>query len=1073
MRVEQELAYAEHDGLSGAQRHLHVPRPQLVEEIGEGLRREGVVVLRAPWGYGKTTLLRDFAQYARERCARPIVSVDFSSPEVMAYMSGSDGELGRFLADDAQDGRGQGEPQDAGVGRHKERDPHRPVRIPSRYVRRASRAIWLHLRWLSSQWCRGLSSGVQACPQEAFGAPVVLVDDLPKLDAAGVADLARAFRFWSSRGAMLVVACTPSAGLDTRTMPRALFLGPDMLGVSPQETGMWVRRLSIARDIDVESASNGVPMLVGACARVRSGDAGGDLGFLHACELVMSHVLAEPLSPCVSQARRAMAVLGQGRLSEVLSLGIAVSGRELEELAANYPVLGVDFARGTFRCPPLVPAPSFSCVRLCVEDDERLGAKCVERLLGRGEAQRAGAVLGFLPPLSRARLLEAHPAGFADVLGGEVVCQTLDDAQARGFVPGEGSARLRSFSRLCRDAPPEGATGGFAADVACVLAFWQRFAGPTRSCGQACEAVADIVAELGEAGLVGDVARYEQALVRLESLLASRPDEGLGEAVLCCHAAVCGVFAGCAGRVRAWLAPLVQRVRVLRANPSVPGGVADALLSACLVLAGDAEEPPGPALSCSELDAVRACKKCLTDLQVGFGVSLCAAVEAFLLMLSGDAPRAEPLADTQLRRWSQSGCCLGQAMARLSMAACCLAQARPSQARGHAAVAFGVAQRMRLPRLERVSRLFLIVALLVGHSVSEIGEHELAVCSQCGAQRGRADVVLLLSEAVLAAGRGDADEARDALEAFVGKADPVQMRLAVCVAGQMGDARRQMVECMPAELLREYRALREPRRRPSRAPMRDEAGAPAGAPLLAGCDRGLSVSVFGCLGGKLNGRPIESGEWGRTKGLYLTCLLALAPSGRMARSDLADILYSSTGRRQRASALGTTLSCLRTALGQVSGGPEYIVGSMGTLGLNYTLVSSDVARFEAQATALLARRDELTVRETVEECDALVRLFGTGPDARLAELHESVARRCEQLCDLFAECMLAAVDACYVRGEFEAALGFARHAALVAPDRADVADACDVVLRARARKAELHAGGLASPAEPPALAVRA
>ena len=56
-----------------------------------------------------------------------------------------------------------------------------------------------------------------------------------------------------------------------------------MLGVSEQEMGMWARWLSIARDVDVKELTNGVPALVGACARIRTSDARCDAGFLHTC----------------------------------------------------------------------------------------------------------------------------------------------------------------------------------------------------------------------------------------------------------------------------------------------------------------------------------------------------------------------------------------------------------------------------------------------------------------------------------------------------------------------------------------------------------------------------------------------------------------------------------------------------------------------------------------------------------------------------------------------------------------------------------------------------------------------
>ena len=437
---------------------------------------------------------------------------------------------------------------------------------------------------------------------------------------------------------------------------------------------------------------------------------------------------------------------------------------------------------------------------------------------------------------------------------------------------------------------------------------------------------------------------------------------------------------------------------------------------------------------------------------MGFGVSLCACIEALLLVMSGDEARADALIDVQMRRWSQAGCCLGQAIARLGKAHCALVQNHPFQAREHAALALGIAQKLRYPRLERLSRLYLVVALIRRGDKYEIGEHELVVRAQADARRGHEGASLLLARALIDVSQKDFAVAREGLEALAALGNPMQLRLAALVGRALGSDREAFVACMPRELLREYGAVRDARRRPTRLSVDDDACLFAESAGLLNPDRGLFLQVFGMMGGTLNGRRLQQCDWGRTKGMFIACLLALRPDGRILRDELADVLYSSETHQQRMSAFNTTLSCLRTALGQTGGGPEYIIGSMGTLGLNYSIVDTDVRRFEQATTGLLAQHNEMTLRELIDECNSLVRLFGLGPDERLAELGEPVARRVEQLRDRFADCMLVAVDACYARGEFDMALGFARHADLAAPGRGDVEAAYNQTLQARARK---------------------
>ena len=1062
MEAESELGYAGQDRTFRAAQRSLVPRPQLLDEIDEGLSREGIVVLRAPWGYGKTTLLREYASRALQTHACTVVNVDFASPEVMAYMAGSDGELERALVRgghrDADEEQGAidrahapSRAEDAACVKSRHGRKPAPLRVPARYVHRASRTVWLHLRGFAVPWARAVGAGQKdACEREETR-PLLLIDNLPRLEHDQVTDFARALHFWASRGAHVVIACVPSSGLDPRVLPHAHFLGPDMLGASEQEMGMWARWLSIARDVDVKELTNGVPALVGACARIRTSDARCDVGFLHTCEHVMSHVLVEPLAHGADLARRAMMVLGHGRLSDVAAVGALCESRELEELAFNFPMLGIDSMRGLFCCPPLVLGTGYSCVRMCVEDDEKLGGRCVELLLRRGEVQRAGLILGFLPPRERARLLEAHPAEFADVLVPEMIGESVEASRMRGFPVGAGHEQLQAFADICRDKRPGEEPCGFAGDIAAVLGFWQGFAGfaPRRDDDSA----AGLVNELGQAGLAADIERYTCALARLEGLLAARKQDGLGEAALRCHAALCGILCGQAGRARAWLAPFAERKRGFRFNPSVPSGVADALLAACVALAGHAEElASSKTPTVPTLDSVRASKRYLEDRQVGFGVSLCACIEALLFVTGGDEARAEVLIDVQMRRWSQAGCCLGQAIARLGKAHCALVQNHPFQAREHAALALGIAQKLRYPRLERLSRLYLVVALIRRGDKYEIGEHELVVRSQADARRGHEGASLLLARALIDASQKDLAAAREGLEALAALGNPMQLRLAALVGRALGSDREAFVACMPRELLREYGAVRDARRRPTRLSVDDDACLLAESTGLLNPDRGLSLQVFGMMGGTLNGRRLQQCDWGRTKGMFIACLLALRPDGRILRDELADVLYSSETHQQRMSAFNTTLSCLRTALGQTGGGPEYIIGSMGTLGLNYSIVDTDVRRFEQATTGLLAQHDEMTLHELIDECNSLVHLFGLGPDERLAELGEPVARRVEQLRDRFADCMLVAVDACYARGEFDMALGFARHADLAAPGRGDVEAAYNQTLQARARK---------------------
>ncbi len=1042
-----------------------VPRVQLLDEIDEGLDREGIVVLKAPWGYGKTMLLRECAQRAREMSVRPVASVEFASPEVMGFLEGNDAELVRALMGTPRKDGASGEPgvaveagQAAGmaslqVTRRKGRARQRALQdAPERYACRASRAVWLHIRAAAGAWCRGLESSTDVQGQRQC-APLVLIDDLPPLDAAASADFCAAVCFWASRGARVVVACTPGAAPGPGLLRRALVLGSDFLGVGIEEVGMWRRWLAVASDLDVGGLTNGVPMLVSACARVHTADPLLDKSYQNSCERLLCHALAEPLARPALTVVRAMVILGQGRLSELGAVGASCDRAFLEQLSEGYPLFGIDLARGRFSCPAMAVRAGYSSVRMCVEDDADLAVRCCEALMARGDDARAADVLGFMPAAQRCALLEAHPAQLADVVDVDVALACVEGAAARREDLPCGLQAMADFLELCRGGASLRQCCGFAAPIHEVLDFWYRFAGFACPEGAPAE-VSDLVSRLGQAGLLGDADGVVAGLEELGEELARAGVEELPAAVLRCHAVACAVLAGCSARGRTWLAPHAQHLRSRRTRAQVPDGIADALTSAALALAAYAEElPSSGAQAFSDIEAVRVSRRYLEDRQIVFGVYFCAAAEALMLVGTGDEARADALLDESLRHWTGVGSWLGQAYARLGKAQCALVQNRPAQGRGHAAIALGIGQRLRFARLESTARLLLSVSLLRCHDLREIGEHELATQAQLSAQRGEAQASVVLCSAVLHAFHGELGLASSELEDLSLAAGPADLRLGGLVTRALGADKAAFLECLPDSLLREHGAIREARRRKrSQEALQGDSDWERGPGAALG--RGLAVNVLGTMGGQLNGRALGERDWGRAKGLLLVGVLALSPSGRMPRADLAEILFDSPQQSRRISSLSTVLSSLRDALGQTGGGPEYIVGGMGTLGLNPALVSTDVSRFEQAASQLLVRQGEMTLRETTQACDELIRLFGMGPDPRLAQLGGAVAKRVAQLCDSFADCMLCGADTCFARGEFDMSLGYAKHASMAAPERADVAYAHDMALRAKARKGD-------------------
>lgn len=82
------------------------------------------------------------------------------------------------------------------------------------------------------------------------------------------------------------------------------------------------------------------------------------------------------------------------------------------------------------------------------------------------------------------------------------------------------------------------------------------------------------------------------------------------------------------------------------------------------------------------------------------------------------------------------------------------------------------------------------------------------------------------------------------------------------------------------------------------------------------------------------------------KSLALLAFLAMKPDQRVSRDKMAGLLWSSTGPEQARQSLRQTLSNLRKELSNISSDQKILIEEGDLLGLDSTLVSADVARFE-------------------------------------------------------------------------------------------------------------------------------
>lgn len=1079
---------------SGRTNRFHVERTGLLAEIDIELARTGIVTVCGPWGYGRTSLVGDYARIAHARMpSRPVVRVDFSTYEAQAFLAGNRAPLMRALERrnaTPADGSGDGTDAAARRGRRRGRQgaDREPRRLPARYANDVTRLVYECIAAEAPAWC----ARFERCPvggDAPFGAlPLVVVDDLPFLDEATLGELADALTAWSRAGARLLVVCSPVSRIPHALLPDAFEVTASMLTVSHGELALWSHDLRFPDGIDVEAATAGVPMLVDACRSVRDGDPAFDEGFLRAADRVLEHCLGELMCEQAERGRWAMAMLGSGTLADLAAVGVRMREDELAILAETYPLFGIDMLAGTFSCIPVpLGRGAGSCVR-AVSGDEGLAMNCIERLLRGGRVKRAGELAALLSEAGRLRLFGRNPDAFADAAVSGSIERSMRAVALGDPVDGAlqpGLARLSRLHAHAHDIParllPDGvlkATAGTSEGalraVRAVLGFWSDYTGfGAPAAGEAAEGagtdgaddeaagvsvgVEGVVRAMALAGLKGDAAAYR---AQLEALCDAVPvaQGGLAAAVYLCHAAVCGFLCDQVETVLSLVEPLAGASVDPDAAPGSVATASNALLVGVYATARLLVERPsalriaGEALAC-----VRRARTFFEERRIEPAAAFMLFLEAVCLIAGGNERQAAAALGSCRSRWGARGTVAGQLACSLALCVCDLADDAVSQASVRAQTAESLAQRMGLRRAVWLARMLGSVAAVRNGNVPDMDRRLLEATLRRSALHPDVSIPLEVEAAILYAARGDAPAARDILQGVGIFGRPQASRLLVTAVRALGRSRSCVLDLLPRRLRLEYEGMR-----PSSALRRylgsDEA--PADKPgllALPRMERGMSIDVLGGLRVAINGHVVGDAEWGRRKVRLVLLVLAVFAESPVPRDSMVEALWegSSVNALTRNN-LNTVLSSLRASLGQKGGGPGYLVTTGGTIGFNLELVDVDVLRFERLARTLLAR--PVGNLETVDACSRLEQIFQTGFGTEFAGLPRFVRRRAAELEDLFVQCMLRGSAAALEEGDAQIAAWFARKAARVRPQSGDVHAAMAGALE----ELTLREGGVAS-----------
>lgn len=1109
--------------------HAHVERTALLGRIDAELVRSGVVVVCAPWGYGKSDVLGDYNRIAHARMPlRPLLHIDFAMHEVQAYLRGNAHPMQRLLAREARSALWLGDTCAPSIGHGGKASEGLPGDCGSLIEQTSTpvRLLSLYASVLAPVWYARLRARSRCGTVPFKEMPLVTIDNLPSLSDEEIEGFSDTLRLWVREGARILLACTPATRPLQELLPEAFVFEASALEVAPSEFAAWARRLHVPDGHNLERITGRVPFLVDACRAVPEGNPAFDPGFLRSADRVMEHCLNEFMSSAAQSARWAMVMLGEGRLEDLDMVRAAVREDELAIVASSYPLFGIDVERGGFACIPLPLERDARSVACAVGGNEALSERCVRLLIARGRLERAGKIAAFLSEGARLRLCGRFPDACADAANDGSIARSVRAITVGGGVDQPlraGLSRLARIYAIAHDVPvrllPDavqryaaGTSTGALRALRVVLGYWKGLGGALATLGTedaallveeqptavssddilermvsaraeesaaadavACEEVYDIdtvVLSLGNAGLQGDQAAYREQLRRLCCLVPFARG-GLDGAIYATHAAICGFLCDCPEIVLSWIEPMAARLVQNRENPERVGGVSDALLEAmeaCARLL--VEKPSAPAVSFECLRRIRGACAFFEEREIEPGIAVMGAVEAACMIMGGLEKRAEPLLRSCQARWSAQGTLAGQLFAAYGLCVVRLAQDAVHQAAVHAQMAEALAQRLGMRRGVWVARLLETVSAVRVGSGPELDRRLLEATLRQTSLHPAVSVALNLELALLYAASGDGEHARDILQSVQLFGRPSAYRLLAIAVRGLGRDRACVLDAMPRALRHEYESLRLVDATDAMAGCVQEL--PAGLLSLPNPNKGLSINLFGSFRVAVHGHGIVDADWGRRKARLLLVLLALTPDVPVARDDLIEAIWGAHPTPLARNNLNTALTSLRATLGQKGGGCEYVVSAGGTLGLNPMLVDTDVQRFECLARRTLSRCSNEERGGILDACGVIEHLYQDGVAPELGTLPKLVHGRLQELAGLYVDCMLLGSRLALEDGDVQLALWFARAANRSQAEREDVHQALERAVQSLTqRHGDLQASGdILEPIGAPLLVLR-
>lgn len=853
--------------------------------------------------------------------------------------------------------------------------------------------------------CRRVRSCVNDAIETTRGGDVVLVvaEGIKGMDDIYLARMARCFEAAVENGCQVLFIANPEAEPLFDHLPGCHVLRAKDLALEEEEYFAWGNLAAGYPPEMITRATHGIPALVATLKNTRPALSGAPTGthWDRAVDALMRDALRPSLIEEEQRMRCAMAALGSGDINELNNLGVRASYDLLEETANMAPLFGADARRGSFG---LVPCDANMVVRTINEscaNAHALLCSTIHALVRRGNIGRAARLAQALDdPHELTKIVYAHPLELIDEGLSSLVNQVLEQApESKEAVQicevlnllGAGAVLPKNFLLANEDVPSQSFELAFQIEL---LRMARRLIteGPTA-----------LTSSEG----------------RLEELHKQAIKSGVRTTrVLGCYLWVLRLV--CRGRYMDAYRELVL-YHALRSQHEGAQSLFSALLQYIFeglrLLVGD------PETARDKKEHARACA--IIDANAKLGP--CKIVSAWRAIALGITSHADV---TQDASFLISHYARRKEMAALAIVNLCASLFSSANLSYRQAYVFAN-EAAKYAQLTSQADVVVLAGIAQHIALTTLGE--LGTCKMQDALDATVALDMLSGDIRTLAGLYYAIAGEDTPDKNpVSKgnllikfrqelegAPPHVIALARLIARCDMVQGQDLLRAFPSSWREERIALAPvtalaPSANPSLPDVAAKHSSASLPPALPHEFYGqgqpiMEVNVLCPLCVKLNGQYLPESQWRRNRSRMLMAYLALKPGHSASRAEIIEQLWPNVDFQHGRDNLYTTLSSLRSAIGQTAEGLKFVVGEMGRIWLDRSLVSCDVDAFEERVRLIVMH--EISDAEIISSCMHLEELYGSGSYIPTQDISGFFKSRHEELENRYVEAMLYGANA--------------------------------------------------------------